>query len=394
VTDPHEADEPAAGPTASFGFNLAKIPDHGEDSDPILRDGPDLGIAGVFDGMGGAGGTVYATDDGSRSGAYIASRIARDVVETRLLALLAPERPMPGEATARELHDAVETALQEKLQQLKAPASGLRSRLLRALPTTMAVGVLQRRQPGTAEWICHVLWAGDSRVYAFTPGGMHQLSIDDLRDPGDAMGNLQHDSVISNAISADTDFTINHRRVALEAPFFIVSATDGCFGYLRSPMHFEEIVLRSLVSAATEEDWSAALQAEIAAVTGDDAAMATIAVGADLSILRRLFGPRLAEIGADYTAPMDELLSEVMQAERTLLDAQRRRDSDTAARWRRYKAGYEQYLRQGTESESAIADDVPQRRIWNPAKPIATGTAIASDETSITAAATREETVR
>ena len=277
---------PAAGPTRPSASISPKIPDHGEDSDPILRDGPDLGITGVFDGMGGAGGTVYSTDDGSRSGAYIASRLARDVVEERLLALLVPERPLPGAATASDLHDAVETALRGRLEDLKAPASGLRSRLLRALPTTMAVGVLQRRQPDAADWICHVLWAGDSRVYAFTPSGMHQLSIDDLRDPGDAMVNLQHDSVISNAISADTDFTINHRRVALEAPFFIMSATDGCFGYLRSPMHFEEIVLRSLASATTEDEWSMALQAEVSAVTGDDAAMAAIAVGADLPTLR------------------------------------------------------------------------------------------------------------
>ena len=53
-----------AGPTISFAFNLGKIPDQGEDSDPILRDGPDLGLVAVFDGMGGAGGTVYETPDG------------------------------------------------------------------------------------------------------------------------------------------------------------------------------------------------------------------------------------------------------------------------------------------------------------------------------------------
>ena len=47
----------APGPTLSFAFNLGKIPDQGEDSDPILRDGPDLGLIAVFDGMGGAGGT-------------------------------------------------------------------------------------------------------------------------------------------------------------------------------------------------------------------------------------------------------------------------------------------------------------------------------------------------
>ena len=373
MTDPQHAADPVAGPTVSFGFNLAKVPDHGEDSDPILREGPDLGLAGVFDGMGGAGGTVYTTPDGPRSGAYLASRIVRDVVEEHLLTVLAPERPMPGEQTATELHDAVEAALQQRLADLKAPASGLRSRLLRALPTTMALGVLQRKQPDSPEWICHVLWAGDSRVYAFTPAGMHQLSVDDLRDQGDALANLERDSVISNAISADTDFRINHRRVALQAPFFLVSATDGCFGYLRSPMHFEAIVLRSLAAATSEETWSTALQAEIAAVTGDDAAMATIAVGADLATLQRLHASRLAEVVEQYTAPMDRLVEQVAEAERALLQLQQQRAADTAARWRRYRATYEQYLQEGTESESEPAEEVPQRHIWNPPKPIATG---------------------
>ena len=69
---PPTADVPTAGPTVSFGFNLGKIPDHGEDSDPIVREGPDLALLAVFDGMGGAGGTVYETEDGPRSGAYLA----------------------------------------------------------------------------------------------------------------------------------------------------------------------------------------------------------------------------------------------------------------------------------------------------------------------------------
>ena len=87
---------PTSGPSLSYAFNLAKIPNQGEDSDPILRDGPDLGLIGVFDGMGGAGGTVYETPDGPRTGAYLASRVARDVVERRMLdaarARLEPER--------------------------------------------------------------------------------------------------------------------------------------------------------------------------------------------------------------------------------------------------------------------------------------------------------------
>jgi hypothetical protein len=48
-----------AGPTLSFGFNLAKVPGEGEDSDPIVRDGRELGLVAVFDGMGGRGVAPY-----------------------------------------------------------------------------------------------------------------------------------------------------------------------------------------------------------------------------------------------------------------------------------------------------------------------------------------------
>ena len=234
------------GPTISFSFNLGKIPDQGEDSDPILRDGPDLGLVAVFDGMGGAGGTVYETPDGRRTGAYLASRVARDVVERRMLELLEPDWNLNGKAAASDLHRSVQQALRQRLEELKAPPSGLRSRLLRALPTTMALVALQRTQAGGPAWACHVLWAGDSRAYVFEPAGARQLTTDDLRDPGDALANLRRDSVVSNAMSADTEFHVNHRQVALQAPFLVVCATDGCFGYVRTPMHFEHLVLSHL----------------------------------------------------------------------------------------------------------------------------------------------------
>lgn len=373
MTDLQHTAEAGTGPTVSFGFNLAKVPDHGEDSDPILRDGPDLGLAAVFDGMGGAGGTVYDTVDGPRTGAYLASRIARDVVEEQLLSALAPERPLPGESTATAVHDALATALRDALDGLHAPASGLRSRLLRALPTTMALGALQRVQGDGSGWVCHVLWAGDSRVYALTVDGLRQLSVDDLRDPGDAMANLEHDSVISNAISADTDFRVNHRQVALQAPFALICATDGCFGYVRSPMHFEALLLRTLAGASSDQQWSSALQSEMAAVTGDDASMALIAVGADLGALQALHAARTTELDAGYTQPMDELTRRVAEAEHALADLRQRRVADTAERWGRYRDGYEALLQGEAGPQADVVEDAPERRIWNPAKPIDTG---------------------
>ena len=334
-----------AGPTLSFGFNLAKMPGEGEDSDPIVRDGRELGLVAVFDGMGGAGGTVYETPDGPRTGAYLASRVARDVVEERMLALLDPEWNLDGPAAARDLKRAVKRALADTLAGLNAPASGLRSRLLRALPTTMALMALQRRDPRQGRWAGHVFWSGDSRVYILDPAtGAHQLTRDDLRDPGDALVNLRQDSVVSNAMSADVDFVVHHHRVELTAPFLAVAATDGCFGYVRTPIHFEHLVLASLRDSTGAGSWSRLLQQRIAAITGDDAAMAVLGVGADHGEFRQLFAARTAQVEQRCVVPLDELESEVDRAEQAVAEARRRHAALQTSLWAAYKPEYERYL--------------------------------------------------
>jgi serine/threonine protein phosphatase PrpC len=362
VTDSGEVAGPAksgfaAGPTISFGFNLGKVPDHGEDSDPIIRDGPDLGLIGVFDGMGGAGGTVYETPEGPRSGAYLASRIARDVVARRMLDLLEPDWNLEGEAAAADLRRSVRQALQERLAELKAPPSQLRSRLLRALPTTMAVIALQRTRRDKSIWACHVFWAGDSRAYAFLPTGARQLSTDDLRDPTDAMANLYRDSVVSNAMSADTDFRVNYRRVELNAPFLLCCATDGCFGYVPSPMHFEHLVLGSLPGARSVDAWSRDIQSKVAAVTGDDAAMAMMGVGAELEEFRTLFVPRVAELEEAYIGPLDESSRAVAEAERALEAARQHHRDLTGERWGAYQPDYERHLKPAPPAEDQRAEE-------------------------------------
>jgi serine/threonine protein phosphatase PrpC len=353
------------GPTISFAFNLGKIPDHGEDSDPILRDGPDLGLVGVFDGMGGAGGTVYETSEGRRTGAYLASRIARDVVERRMLDLLEPDWHLNGKTAASDLQRSVQQALRQRLEELRPAPSGLRSRLIRALPTTMALVALQRTQPGGSSWAGHVFWAGDSRAYVFEPSGARQLTTDDLRDPGDALANLRRDSVVSNAMSADTEFHVNYRRVELRAPFLVVGATDGCFGYLRTPMHFEHLVLSHLLGARNSDAWSSSLQAEITAVTGDDAAMSTLGVGADFKEFQKLFAPRVVELASDFIEPLDELSDAVGRVEQELHTLRSRQLEEMTQRWNGYKPGYERYLR-----PEALVDEDDSVGIEEQAEPL------------------------
>ncbi len=332
------------GPSVSFGFNLEKVPGEGEDADPILREGRDLGLVGVFDGMGGAGGTMYDTPDGRRSGAYLASRLARDVVERRMLDLLEPEWNLDGRAAAEDLRRSVQGALVECLQELSPAPSALRSKLLRALPTTMVLVALQREEPAGRTWAGHVFWAGDSRAYVFEPDGAHQLTTDDIREGGDAMANLRQDSIVGNAMCADADFHVNYRKIKLRSPFIVVAATDGCFGYVRTPMHFEHMFLRTLRGAGDAESWSAALQAEITAITGDDAAMSTLAVGADFEAFKSLFEDRTDKLEERFTAPLDQLDQEIERAQQELEALRGRRELRATELWSEYQASYELYL--------------------------------------------------
>jgi hypothetical protein len=331
-------------PSVSFKFCTAKVAGEGEDADPILRVGPDLGLLGVFDGMGGAGGRVYDTPDGRHSGAWIASRFARNVVERLMLELIKPEWNLDGPATAAELHRLLASSLAARLDELKAPETSLRSKLVKALPTTMTLAVLQRTDPAAGMYACHLFQAGDSRAYVAEPdGGLRQLTTDHLRSGGDAMQNLTDDSVMSNCISADTEFYIEHHQVQLQAPFLLVCATDGCFAYVRSPMHFEHLLLSTLQRSRHVPGWQQALEAEVTAITGDDAAMALLGLGADLDGFKQLFKDRTDELGRRYIDPLDELDGQVRQAEQQLAGLRARRVELGAELWGFYKGGYERY---------------------------------------------------
>jgi serine/threonine protein phosphatase PrpC len=336
--------DPAAAGDAVFGFNLAKVEGAGEDSDPIVYVSRDLIVVGVFDGMGGAGGTVYETETGPHSGAYIASRLVRDLVERRLVELVREDWELDGPAVAAQLQTDIQNELVGALAALHAPRSGLRSKLLRALPTTMAVAALQRREPAGNDWTCSVFWAGDSRVYLLEPeDGIAQLTVDDIRDRGDAMANLREDSVMSNAISADTRFMIHHQQFNLTAPFLMIAATDGCFGYVPSPMHFEYLILSALRDSADTAHWSAEISARIAAVTGDDAAMGVVGVGADRAALRSILDRRTNTLENHWIRPLDILAADRnrLQLELELLQTQ---TADLESElWTEYKAGYERF---------------------------------------------------
>jgi hypothetical protein len=125
-------------------------------------------------------------------------------------------------------------------------------------------------------------------------------------------------------------------------------------------MHFEYLVLSRLLEARTTEAWSSSLQTEIAAVTGDDAAMSVLGVGADFKEFQKLFAPRVAELASDIIEPLDQLDDTVARVEQELQELRSRQLDETTERWNRYKAGYEYYLRPEpvTEEDESVEMNV------------------------------------
>ena len=347
-----------------FSFYTEKVPGEGEDSEPLLVVGQDRSIVAVFDGMGGAGGTVYDTPVGRHSGAWFASRAALDVVQGHLPELVGSGPEVDGAHAAGLLHDRLREALARRLADFGAPRSSLRSKLLRALPTTMALAHVVRAEPEGADWVCHCFWAGDSRVYTVDPEtGAHQLTADDLRSDHDALQNLVDDAVMDNCISADTEFHINYRRVQLRAPFLLLAATDGCFGYVPSPMHFEHLILSQLQTATSVDGWRAGLRSAIESVAGDDATMALLAVGGDLAAIRAIFATRLEHLVKTYIEPLDEIEEQMRTTVQRADELRQRRLALRCELWSRYKPDYERLL---PELARPAAEPVAE-----PAEPVA-----------------------
>ena len=124
-------------------------------------------------------------------------------------------------------------------------SSRIRGGLFREFPTTAAIVYIQNSSRGI---LLHVIWAGDSRVYLMDGRGLAQLSGDDIEGE-DAFTNLYNDGVLTNVLSSDKNYALHSKSILLSEPALVLTATDGCFGYLSSPMEFEYLLLESLEGA-------------------------------------------------------------------------------------------------------------------------------------------------
>jgi len=268
---------PLIGTALFLAFNIEKTQSEGEDADPILvvSSISDRFFIAVADGMGGSGSTNYEYDGEIKTGAYFASRITLEFCKEFFTELFDGKLPIVDKIQI--LENNLKERLNKYLNSFKFEKSNLKSKLIRALPTTLASIYVDR----SADLIkIASIWAGDSRAYIMRVNeGLQQLSIDDLKEDLDPFENIQKDSQLKNFISADNKFRLNFKEIQVSGQFLAIVATDGCFGYFSTPMQFEYVLLKSLEDSDNMDDWRIRLEEKIKEVAGDDFSMMILILG-------------------------------------------------------------------------------------------------------------------
>lgn len=254
-----------------INFMIEKREGHGEDSDPLYISKDNFYAVGVFDGMGGSGAAMCKSNYGDHTKAYVASRIVKDAVESYI-----NSQTETSVIDANGIKQIIKSRLEQEKRNFPAKASGLRSRLVRDYPTTLALITSQIIDEYSS---ITSYWAGDSRNYLWNENGFFQISKDDLDIESDPLENLRNDSALSNCVCADRDFSINHKEIKVQGKYILISATDGCFGYLLTPMHFQNILLTGLQLSSNIEDWCEYIKEEFTKATGDDVSISLCAIG-------------------------------------------------------------------------------------------------------------------
>ena len=294
-------------PDILFCVAREAVPSHGEDSWYYATD-YEKTIIGVFDGSGGIGAQQYSCYK-NNTGAYMASRAVAGGVQSWF--------ESSGEVS-------LDTAVNEALATCVRHAgteSGikLKGSLRKDFPTTMALLSIKDNS-GMLYADCY--WAGDSRCYILDSAGLHQLSIDDVGSK-DAMANLSDDGAMKNVINASVPFSIHMKQYEFSEPCLLVSATDGCFGYLPSPMHFEHMILHTLISSDSIQQWKAKIDKALHKCAGDDYTICITGYGfTTFSEVKNFCSNRHAELCEKYIGN-DQNLQEL---------------------WLEYKPVYESYL--------------------------------------------------
>lgn len=321
-----------------FVISGAMIEDNGEDS-WLCALGANSAIAAVFDGSGGLGAKKYRNFSG-KTGAYIGARIVSGAAADWYHSLDAQGNPAEEGFSAfpgyvRSAYAAAKSRIDERLR-----VSGS---MAREFPTTAAAALLVPSEIkggifGTGhrfDMELQVLWAGDSRVYLLDPSGLIQVTRDDL-DEMDAYRNITSDGAMNNVVASDGQTVFHTGRITLESPFIVFAATDGCFGYTRTPMEFEYMMLDAMAQAWTPEEMRRILHERMEEAAQDDFTLCFTASGfGSFAQMKKTFASRKSLVEEKYIRPLAGARTESQEA---ALELEQKL-------WEEYRQDYERLLR-------------------------------------------------
>lgn len=316
-----------------FTINIPKKENKGEDADPILFCNDSIYCVGVFDGMGGSGATEYQSQNGNHTGAYIASRRVKKTCEDFI------RKVKSFELNIEELSKKIKEELTKAKEEIGIKSSALRSSIIRTLPTTMAIVTAEKREE---DILINSYWCGDSRNYILTKDGLKQISIDDLVNPQDPLENLRNDEALSNCISQDKSFEIRCRYCGcFREPIIIISATDGCFGYLKTPMHFEYVLLESLMKSNNCKEWENYIIKYLQPISGDDFSLSLSFISnGSLAYWKNILKERFNFIKEHFIHPIELIEYEIIELEDKLENSKKDLYNEITILWESYKTQY------------------------------------------------------
>ncbi|MDO4417414.1 MAG: protein phosphatase 2C domain-containing protein [Eubacteriales bacterium] len=295
-------------PDDYFVLNGEMIEGRGEDSFYAACT-PYTAVSAVFDGCGGIGSKKYSRFSGF-SGAYMSSRAISGAMHDWFHDFdggISLDSQEIGTTMKAYFRDAVKL-----LHRIGDEPSRIAGMLVRDFPSTAAVALVRKTEKGIE---LHCLWAGDSRIYLLDEQGLAQLTTDDIADR-DAMHNLRADGALTNMVAADGNFSLHHRVFDLDLPAAVIAATDGCFGYLPTPMDFEDLILSALQEADGPRTFEDTLRREILEVTGDDYTLGFLCFGfGTFDALQKHLKKRKADLYREYIRPMQKDESEELAQE-------------------------------------------------------------------------------
>lgn len=280
-----------------------------EDAPPVSN----IRYSVVCDGLGGAGSTKHKVNEAgiiaTKTSGYLGSRVVADSVNGfyennygRLADLIFSY----GDSTSfllpviEELKNTIKESLSANMSALGIDPMLTRNKTLKIFPTTLA-SALYFQDADKLKILA--IWAGDSRVYVLSPTkGLQMLSLDDAIN---ADVEMKSASEMTNCISAGNPFRLNYSLFEMDEPGIVFCCSDGCFDYLLSPLHFEWLLLQTILSCVPDatsdtlgDVFATSVRDTVYQSIGDDTTMSGVIYKIEsTNSLKLAFSPRMDQFG-------------------------------------------------------------------------------------------------